>query len=251
MNIRAGYRRSSPYQKMSTSGVQASSSSSTPSSSNVVLFKAHNARLFAIPPRENARGYVSGSWKLDDCIFTGLLRITEDPLPESAGGGYQASIRLEDVDEGGNMNLFALCPVPYGARQAAVEPACDSSRNFVLKIEDTESKKHAFVGLSFDDRSTAFDFNLCLTEQQKSEERRRLAAISRKELPSTSTTVGKGLSLKEGETLKLALKKPTISSTATKSSKMNPISLDRGPEPRPVEESKVVVASETSKWQKF
>lgn len=237
---------------MSRRGDKVSSLSSSPSS-NIVLFKAQNAKLYAIPPRENVRGYVSGNWKLDDCIFTGLLRITEEPLPESDGGGYQASIRLEDVDDTGNIILFALCPVPYGARQAAVEPACDSSRNFVLRIEDIESKKHAFVGLSFDDRSTAFDFNLCLTEQQKSEERRRLAAISRKELPSTSTTAGKDLSLKEGETIKLALKKPTISSTLSmSSSKMKPVSLDRGPQSRPVEEkSNVVVASDASQWQKF
>ncbi len=32
--------------------------------------------------------------------------------------------------------LFATCPVPYGMRNVCVEPAMDSSRYFVLRVEE-------------------------------------------------------------------------------------------------------------------
>ena len=47
-----------------------------------------------------------------------------------------------------------------------MEPAADSSRNFVLRLVDSSTGRHAFVGLSFADRSEAFDFNVALVRYQ-------------------------------------------------------------------------------------
>lgn len=58
--------------------------------------------------------------------------------------------------------LFGTCPVGAGQRAVAVEPVSDSSRYFVLRLLDKSSGRHAFVGLGFNDRGEAFDFNVAL-----------------------------------------------------------------------------------------
>lgn len=58
---------------------------------------------------------------------------------------------------------FAQCPIPRGEKDQAVEPVTDSSRYFVIRLMTPgDARQKAFVGLGFDDRSDAFDFQVAL-----------------------------------------------------------------------------------------
>jgi hypothetical protein len=82
--------------------------------------------------------------------------------------------------------------------ERAVERTLDSGRYFVLRITNAQDK-HAFIGIAFNERNDAFDFNVTLSEF-KNECERELQASKLSDLP-----VGpmKDLSLKEGEKIKI------------------------------------------------
>ncbi|KAL6502912.1 hypothetical protein OROHE_024080 [Orobanche hederae] len=119
------------------------------------LLVVREVSVFKIPPRPTSGGYKCGEWLQSDKIWTGRLRVVSCDS--------RCEIRLEDPNTG---DLFAACFVNPGQREIAVEPALDSSRYFVLRIEDGRGK-HAFVGLGFNERNEAFDFNVALSDHEK------------------------------------------------------------------------------------
>ncbi|GER50625.1 adaptin ear-binding coat-associated protein 2 [Striga asiatica] len=119
------------------------------------LLVVREVSVFKIPPRPTSGGYKCGEWLQSDKIWTGRLRVVSC--------NSRCEIRLEDPSSG---DLFAACFVNPGQREIAVEPALDSSRYFVLRIEDGRGK-HAFIGLGFNERNEAFDFNVALSDHEK------------------------------------------------------------------------------------
>ncbi|GAB4830542.1 hypothetical protein Ancab_020306 [Ancistrocladus abbreviatus] len=119
------------------------------------LLVVREVSIYKIPPRTTSGGYKCGEWLQSDKIWTGRLRVVS--------AKHRCEIRLEDPNSG---ELFAACFVLPGQREQSVEPALDSSRYFVLKIEDG-SGKHAFIGLGFSERNEAFDFNVALSDYEK------------------------------------------------------------------------------------
>ena len=88
-----------------------------------------------------------------------------------------AVLRLE-VEETGE--LFAACPLPSsGPVAAAVEPVIDSSRYFVLRVEDEASKRHAFLGIGFRSRDAASDLKMALADHERQLQRSAEAARRR------------------------------------------------------------------------
>lgn len=109
--------------------------------------------VYKIPPRASAKGYRAADWKLDAPDWTGRLRCIEK--------GGKCELRMEDKMSG---QLFAACPVD-NYPGVAVEAVTDSSRYFVLCIQDSGRK--AYIGIGFADRSDSFDLNVTLQDHFK------------------------------------------------------------------------------------
>lgn len=119
------------------------------------LLVVREVSVYKIPPRTTSGGYKCGEWLQSDKIWSGRLRVVSCK--------DRCEIRLEDPNSG---DLFAACFVYPGQRENSVESTLDSSRYFVLKIEDGQGK-HAFIGLGFTERNEAFDFNVALSDHDK------------------------------------------------------------------------------------
>eukprot|EP01083_Nonionella_stella_P067698 179247_1 len=71
--------------------------------------------------------------------------------------------------------IFAVAPIRDD--ENCVERCIDSSRYFVIKIENA-SGRHMFIGVAFNERNDAFDFNTALQDAQKEREYEKHAAMS-------------------------------------------------------------------------
>lgn len=156
------------------------------------LLVVREVSVYKIPPRSTSGGYKCGEWLQSDKIWSGRLRVVS--VKEVC------EIRLEDANSG---ELFAACHVHPGKRDLAVEPATDSSRYFVLRIDDGNGK-HAFIGLGFTERNEAFDFNVALSDHEKhASHKDKEEAV---EDPLHEPLPSLDLRLKEGETIKINVK---------------------------------------------
>ena len=132
--------------------------------------------------------------------------------------GDYASVRLEDAKTG---ELFAIAPV-RPSHPVPVEAVIDSSRFFVLRIEDsppdaqphTHTKagcspephphaRHAFIGLGFRERPLAFDFQEAVYDHVKYVNKKKEAEALGEEYERRPS---KDMRIKEGQTLHLSLK---------------------------------------------
>uniref|UniRef100_A0A7M4G2G8 NECAP endocytosis associated 2 n=1 Tax=Crocodylus porosus TaxID=8502 RepID=A0A7M4G2G8_CROPO len=89
-----------------------------------VLCVKPEVHVYRVPPRASNRGHRAAEWQLDQPAWSGRLRITSK--------GKMAFIKLEDKTTG---ELFAQAPVDQFPG-IAVESVTDSSRYFVVRIED-------------------------------------------------------------------------------------------------------------------
>eukprot|EP01041_Mallomonas_annulata_P009607 gene9607-19972_t len=147
------------------------------------LCQLPSCHVFKIPVLKSADGHRAADWP-KDAVWTGKLKIVER--------GRNAFILLLDDKN----QLFAKCSVEEGS----VERTLDSGRYFVLRIENAQGR-HAFIGIAFNERNDAFDFNVALQEHKSSLERESKAA----EFMDTELPVGpmKDLSIKDGEKIKI------------------------------------------------
>ena len=126
--------------------------------------------------------------------------------------GNECAIKLEDKNSG---ELFAKCPIETYPG-VAIEPVTDSSRYFVLRIQDDNgtlakhpcnsmttfslfSGRMAFIGIGFGDRSDSFDLNVALQDHFK-------WLKKEKQISEEPNKPALDLGFKEGETIKINMK---------------------------------------------
>jgi len=163
------------------------------------LLVVSNVYVYRIPPRPSAQGYKAADWPDQNLIWQGRLVIVER--------GDLAIIRLVHTQNG---ETFAECPVYPGS----VEGVTDSSRYFVLRVEDRATKRHAFLGMGFQERGEAFDFNAALQDHD-----RRVADAKQIASRAAAGAPAVDYSLHAGQTIHVELKaNPSATPTAAKPS---------------------------------
>lgn len=139
--------------------------------------------VYKIPPRQSSRGYRAADWKLDQPDWSGRLRIVVI--------NNKCVIKFEDKTSG---ELFAQAPITEYPGPS-VESVSDSSRYFVIKIEN-DGGRHAFIGMGFSDRGDSFDFNVSLQDHFKREK-------VEDNVSAGTTDPPLDLRFKEGQTIKI------------------------------------------------
>nr|SVE81652.1 EOG090X0G5X [Daphnia magna] len=156
-----------------------------------ILLVKQEVFVFKIPPRTSNRGYRAADWNLSTPDWTGRMRLLAK--------GTECILKLEDKVSG---ELFAKCPVDTYPG-IAIEAVSDSSRYFVVRIQD-DSGRAAFIGVGFADRSDSFDLNVALQDHFKwvkqSQEIEKEGATEEAAKPRLD------LSFKAGETIKINMK---------------------------------------------
>lgn len=160
----------------------------------LVLFQVPECYVYKIPPRKSAASHRADEWDINKWTWEGAMRVVSK--------GEDCKILLEDSKTG---ELFAQAPV-LNNQPLPVEAVIDSSRFFVLRIEDSSDGvvRHAFVGIGFRERPQAYDFQAALHDHMKYLNKKKEAEEMEQEYQSRPSA---DYSLKEGETIHLEIKK--------------------------------------------
>ncbi|XP_068629697.1 NECAP-like protein CG9132 [Battus philenor] len=150
-----------------------------------VLLVKNEVFVFKIPPRTSNRGYRAADWNLQEPQWTGRMRLVAK--------GDDLIMKLEDKTSG---DLFAKCPIDKYPG-IALEAVTDSSRYFVVRIQD-DNGRSAYIGLGFGDRSDSFDLNVALQDHFKWLKKEQEG----EQLQEQQLDLG----FKDGETIKINMK---------------------------------------------
>ena len=106
------------------------------------------------------------------------------------------------VDTNGG-NIFAVCPIRHFEESNGVDRCIDSSRYFVLRIQNAQGR-HMFIGLAFNERNDAFDFNTALEDSKREKEMEKRAAEG---MGGESYVESVDYKMKEGEKIRVSIPK--------------------------------------------
>ncbi|PFH37736.1 Adaptin ear-binding coat-associated protein 2 (NECAP-2) isoform 2 family protein [Besnoitia besnoiti] len=157
----------------------------------LVIYSCREVTVYKIPPR-SLQGHRAENWTA--AMWKGRLQIITK--------GGECAIRLVDPSTG---DLFAACPLPE-KHDEAVERTVDSSRYFVLRLDNGEGRR-AYVGVGFEERNEAFDFTCALNDEER---RRHALSADLPELASNaagaSAPAARDYRLHEGEKIRVQIR---------------------------------------------
>ncbi|KAJ8507482.1 hypothetical protein ONZ45_g10148 [Pleurotus djamor] len=159
-----------------------------------ILYIAREVSVYKIPPLKANEGHRAAEWgDLAQPLWKGRLRIIE----KSAG----VAIYFEDSQTG---ELFAKAD--YDPKKPPVDAVLDSSRYFVIRVEDSGRK--AYIGMGFAERSDSFDFNVALQDYTKRWKASNNPTPADSDTPTSASPhvpagPKKDYSLKEGQTFSI------------------------------------------------
>ncbi|KAL8267671.1 hypothetical protein R6Q59_001469 [Mikania micrantha] len=162
-------------------------------SAELVLFQVSECYVYLIPPRKTAASYRADEWDINKWAWEGTMKVVSK--------GEECIIRLEDKATG---EIYARAFLRDGELHP-VEPVIDSSRYFVLRVEENIGGRlrHAFIGIGFRERPQAYDFQAALHDHMKYLDKKKTAEEMEQQFQQTCSV---DYSLKDGETLVLQLK---------------------------------------------
>ncbi|KAI5899382.1 adaptin ear-binding coat-associated protein 1 NECAP-1 [Schizophyllum commune H4-8] len=168
-----------------------------------ILYIAREVSVYKIPPLKVNEGHRAAEWgDLGAPLWKGRMRIIEK--------GESAALLLEDSQTG---ELFARAE--YDPARPSVEAVLDSSRYFVVRVEDAGKK--AYIGLGFAERTDSFDFNVALQDYTKRWKARKEPPAEDEPSPHLPNGPKKDYSLKEGQTFSISIpgrNKPAVSKSS-------------------------------------
>lgn len=158
----------------------------------LVLYQVSECYVYLIPPRKTAASYRADEWDINKWAWDGVLKVVSK--------GEECIIRLEDRTTG---ELYARAFLRDGEPHP-VEPVIDSSRYFVLRIEENIGGRlrHAFLGIGFRERPQAYDFQAALHDHMKYLDKKKTAEEMEEQYQNSTVDY----SLKDGETIVLTIK---------------------------------------------
>ncbi|KAH9928168.1 uncharacterized protein B0H18DRAFT_1001564 [Fomitopsis serialis] len=156
-----------------------------------VLYIGREVSVFKIPPMKKNEGHRAQEWgDLGQPLWKGRLRIIE----RSSG----VSIQFEDVNTG-----ESFAKADYDPAKPCVEAVLDSSRYFVVRVED--NGRRAYIGMGFLERTDSFDFNVTLQDYTKRWRARMNPPDAATEAAAASAGPKKDYSLKDGQTFSISI----------------------------------------------
>ncbi|KAH9945838.1 adaptin ear-binding coat-associated protein 1, partial [Epithele typhae] len=171
-----------------------------------ILWIGREVSVYKIPPLKANEGHRAQEWgDLGQPLWKGRIRIIE----RSSG----VALQFEDVN-----TVFAKAD--YDPAKPGVEAVLDSSRYFVIRVEDNGRK--AYIGMGFLERTDSFDFNVALQDYTKRWKASKNPAAAANE-PSPHIPAGpkKDYTLKEGQTFSISIPGKASKPISNSSSGMN------------------------------